>query len=107
MIFRTLSDLTTMHFVNSIINPWIVVSIDTLIFAYVFESKGQAGILPFNNSYFAKSAFAHHTQETEVVEVDCRKEWYQHNTGSESGAGGAEGEGVGYPRVRLAEAPRS
>lgn len=43
----------------------------TFIFADVFQRKGQPGVLSFDDPDFAKSALAHHAQESEVVEVDC------------------------------------
>lgn len=42
----------------------------TFIFADVLQSKGQTCILSLDDPHFAKCAFAHHAQESEVVEVD-------------------------------------
>ena len=70
-MFRTLSDRTT-----SVLSISLLLSIvflpkflPTFIFPYVFQSKGQAGILPLDYSHFAESAFADHSKEAEMVEV--------------------------------------
>ncbi len=44
----------------------------TFIFANVFEGKGQACILSLDDADLAKGPFTDDTQETEVIEIDCR-----------------------------------
>lgn len=76
MMFRTLSDRTTVLHVSldhgSPIDPtWHML---TFIFANIFQCEGQAGILSFDDANLSKCSFAHHSQESEVVEVDCGEE---------------------------------
>jgi len=40
-----------------------------LIFANVLQSERETAVFPLNDAHFAKSAFADHTKEPEVVEV--------------------------------------
>ena len=43
----------------------------TFIFADVLQGEGQAGIFALYYSYFSKSALSNHSQELEMIEVDC------------------------------------
>ena len=76
MIFRTLSDRTTVAHVSC---PFDSVSIfqqctHTFIFAYVLQSKRQVRIFPFHDSYFAKCALPDDSEQFEMVEIDCSQD---------------------------------
>lgn len=43
----------------------------TFIFANVFQGEGQAGIFSLDDADLPKRTFPHHSQESEMVEVDC------------------------------------
>ena len=70
MIFRTLSDRTTDQLISFFESHVACQSIHTFILAYVFQSKGQASVLSLHNPYLAKGAFAHHSKQSEMVQVD-------------------------------------
>ena len=42
--------------------PLSMADLPTFIFAYVFQRKGQASILPLDNSHFAKGTLADHSE---------------------------------------------
>ena len=73
MIFRTLSDRTTIQVVPD--QPYGRLrgggetSARTFILSDVFERKGQAGILALDDAHFTKGTFADDTQKFEMVEV--------------------------------------
>lgn len=71
MIFRTLSDRTTVtqHQHSGPWSPWGCTQ--TFIFPYVLERKGEAGVLALDNAHLAKGSFADDAQQPEVVEVHC------------------------------------
>lgn len=50
----------------------------TFIFANVFQGEGQAGVLSLNDANLSERTFPHYSQESEMVEVDCRESWCQH-----------------------------
>jgi len=52
--------------------------LQTFIFANVFQSKSQAGILPLDDPHLAERTLAYDSQQAEVIEVDCLKEKGQH-----------------------------
>lgn len=43
----------------------------TLIFAYVFQCKCQAGVFALHYPHFSKGTFAHYPKESKVIEIDC------------------------------------
>lgn len=45
----------------------------TFIFPYVFQSKGQAGVLALDDANLSEGASADDTQESEMVEVHYRR----------------------------------
>jgi len=81
MMFRTLSDRTTagkgkrqhegadrpVHGVRGARGG------HTFILSDVLEGKRQSGIFPLDNSYFAESAAADDTKQSEVVEVHWQR----------------------------------
>lgn len=73
MIFRTLSDRTTVtqrqRFFSLLAN--VSGCRQTFIFPYVLERKGEASIFALNDAHFAKGALADDAQQPEVVEVHC------------------------------------
>ena len=96
MIFRTLSDRTTVLHVSVArtlpIGPKL--SMLTFIFANIFEGEGQASILPLDDANLSKSTFPHHSQESEMVEIDCCERECQHTClpgGTSVRRGGEEG----------------
>ena len=74
MMFRTLSDRTTIQMEGSVrialsraTRIWWYEH--TLIFPDIFQSEREVGIFPLHNPHFSKGAAAHDTQESEMVEV--------------------------------------
>lgn len=47
----------------------------TLIFAYVFQCKCQAGVFALHYPHFSKGTFAHYPKESKVIEIDCSKSY--------------------------------
>ena len=43
----------------------------TFIFANVLQGEGQASVLSLDDANLSKCAFSHHSQESEMIEVDC------------------------------------
>ncbi len=76
MMFRTLSDLTTVRQLvshsASALRRLIQRLRLTLIFPYVFQRKGQAGVPPLHYPDLSKGTLSHHTQQSKMVEVHCR-----------------------------------
>ena len=73
MIFRTLSDLTTIEFAASAADALLgrgLFSPLTLVLADIFQSKGQAGILSLHDPHLSESPFPDDAEEFEVIEVD-------------------------------------
>lgn len=65
----------------------------TLIFAYVFQCKCQAGVFALHYPHFSKGTFAHDPEKSKVVEIDClaNYELARHSCSSAAGLpGGAE-----------------
>jgi len=46
----------------------------TFIFPDILESKGQACIFPLDDPHLPEGTLSHHSQEAEMVEVDCLAE---------------------------------
>ncbi len=65
----------------------------TLIFAYIFQCKCQAGVFALHYPHFSKGTFAHDPEKSKVVEIDClaNYELARHSCSSAAGLpGGAE-----------------
>lgn len=43
----------------------------TLIFAYVFQCKCQAGVFALHYPHFSKGTFAHYPKKSKVIEINC------------------------------------
>lgn len=73
MMFRTLSDRTTVSHVSLDRRPPMgpLAHMLTFIFANVFQGEGQAGILSLDDANLSKGTFAHDAQESEMIEIDC------------------------------------
>ena len=72
MIFRTLSDRTTVTQRQH--GPSLAARRrcrQTFIFSYILERKGEAGVLALDNAHFAKGSLADDSQQPEVIQVHC------------------------------------
>ena len=77
MMFRTLSDRTTGYGISPQSMPCIPAYrvVGTFIFADVFQRECQARVFPLNDPHLAKCAFAYHSKQAEVVEIDCTEDF--------------------------------
>lgn len=74
----------------------------TLIFAYIFQCKCQAGVFALHYPHFSKGTFAHYPEKSKVVEIDCLAYYglARHSCSSTAGLPG----GAGRPlKARLDE----
>lgn len=65
----------------------------TLIFAYIFQCKCQAGVFALHYPHFSKGTLSHYPKKSKVVEIDClaNYELARHSCSSADGLpGGAE-----------------
>jgi hypothetical protein len=72
MIFRTLSDRTTVTQRQR--GPSLAAGRrcrQTFIFSYILERKGEAGVLALDNAHLAKGSLADDSQQPEVIQVHC------------------------------------
>ena len=74
MIFRTLSDLTTVWHLVSRFRKDGRLGQRTLIFADILQRKCQSGILPLHDPDLSKGTLSYDPQQSKMVEVHCKKE---------------------------------